>query len=109
MQVVAVHQRRMVRIAPRLGIEMQAEHKIRLQLVVYQAGAAPDFAVAIKEQLSLPAHRLFFLRIGRAIEILPRLRDPGVLEKLPGRLLEIRRPIWCDRLRVVAQQRHLRA
>ena len=107
--MIFFHQGRLIRIAPRLGVEMQAEHEVRLQLVVHQAGPASDFAVPIKKQLSLPRDRFFLLRVGRAVEVLPGIADPGLLQDPAGGVLKIRRAIRRDRLRLLAQERDFRA
>ena len=43
-------------IAPRFGVEVQAEREIGLELLVDQLRAAADFAGAVEEQLALPLH-----------------------------------------------------
>jgi hypothetical protein len=42
-EVIAGGKLRLVHIAPRLRVEMQAEHEIGLQFVVDHRGAMPDF------------------------------------------------------------------
>ena len=48
MQMVVVDQRRIFRIAPPFGVEMQTKHEIGMQPCVYQNGATTNLAVAIE-------------------------------------------------------------
>ena len=53
MQVILVCQGGMQRVAPLLGIEMKADHKIRAYPFIDQLGAVADFAHAIEKALRL--------------------------------------------------------
>ena len=46
--MIVIDQRRIFRIAPAFGIEMQTKHKIGMQFRVYEHGATTNLAVAIK-------------------------------------------------------------
>ena len=86
MQMVAVGQARLARLVPRFGVEMQAEHHVRLELRVDALSALADLAVAVKQALVLPLHGLLLLRIVRAFEVVARLWVPGAQQNLASRL-----------------------
>src|SRR5437867_2579729 len=98
MKMVLVHQSWVIRIAPWLGVEMQTKHEIGMQLCVHERGATTDFAVAVKQNFTLPANGLLFLRI-IGVEKLPAyagLRDTIFDQDFFGKLLEIVRAFCGD-------------
>src|SRR5207247_9367960 len=54
---------RLARITPAFGIEVQAKHKIRMQLCVHEHGAATDLAVPVKQHFALQSDCLLFFGI----------------------------------------------
>ena len=76
MEMIPVDQRRVAFVTPRFRVEMQTEHKIRIQLRIHEFRAMPYLTAAVKEDFALPAHGLVFDRVVRSIEILPRNSVP---------------------------------
>ena len=79
------------RVAPSFGVEMQTQHKVRMQFEIHQRRTAPNLAIAVEQDFALPADGLLFLRISRIKNIGARLWHAIPNENLPGQLAKI---IW---------------
>ena len=104
MEMIIVDQGRLARITPTFGIEMQAKHKIGMQLCVHEDGAATDFAVAVKQHFALPSDCLLFFGIVW-IENVPAhagLRQAVFDKDFSFELFEIPRPLRSNRVGAVA-------
>ena len=102
--MIIVDQGRLARITPAFGIEVQAKHKIRMQLCVHEHGAATDLAVPVKQHFALPSDCLLFFGIVW-IENVPAhagLRQAVSDKDFSGEFFEIPRPLRSDRVGAVA-------
>src|SRR5215468_1372490 len=93
MKMVDVSQHRTSRVAPSFGVEMQAKHKIRMQLEIHQRCTASNFIVAVEQDLALPTDGLLFFRISLIKNIGARLWHAIPNENLPGELAKIIRTL----------------
>src|SRR5437667_12110917 len=108
--MIDVGQRRIVRIAPAFGVEMQTKHKIGMQFEVYPRSAATDLAVAVEQNFALPADRLLFFRI-IWIKNFPahaRLWYAAFDQNFPGELPKIIRALGRGRFIAVSNKRNAR-
>ncbi len=93
-------------VAPGFGVEMQAENKIRAQLLVHATCPLANFAGAIKQDLAVPAYRLFLEWIVGPLEFFRRIFRPARLEHRARGFPEIVGTERRDRLRFFAHERN---
>src|SRR6476469_960415 len=58
--MIRVSQHRTGRVAPSFSVEMQTQHKIRMQFEIHQRSAASNLAVPIEQDFALPTDGLLF-------------------------------------------------
>ena len=61
--MIRIGQGWIVWVAPAFGIEMQTKHDIGVQFEIHKRRPASNLAIAVEQNLALPADRLLFLRI----------------------------------------------
>src|SRR5438876_2889953 len=91
--MIRVGQHRISRVAPSLSVEMQTQHKIRMQFEIHQRRTAPNLAVTVEQDFALPADGLLFLRISGIKNIGARLWHAIANENLPGQLAKVIRTL----------------
>ena len=91
--MIRVGQHRTGRFAPSFSVEMQTQHKIRMQFEIHQRRTPPNLTVAVEQDFALPADGLLFLRISRIKNISARLWHTIPNENLPGQLAKIIRTL----------------
>ena len=109
MKMICVRQGRLIRIAPRLGIEMQTDDKVGVQFRVHQHRAPSNFAVAIKQNLALPSDGVLFFGIFWIENVSARHRNAIFDENFSGELFEIVRAFWRRGTRAVAHKKNFGA
>src|SRR5690348_13281844 len=108
MEMINVDQRRACRISPPFSIEMKTEDEIGMQFCVHQHRPAPDFAVAIKQNLALKFDRTFLVWVCWIQDLITWTRDTVLYQDFPCEFFEIGRPFWRHRLSAVANEQNRR-
>src|SRR5262245_43835455 len=80
-------------VAPSFGVEMQTDYAIRMQFEIRQRCMAPNFAVSVEQDFTLPPDGVFFLWISRIKNFGARLWHPILDENLFGELTKIIRTL----------------
>src|SRR5436305_14910426 len=109
MVMVDVGQRRIIRIVPTFGIEMQTKDKIEMQLEVYHSFSAANLDVTVKLAFALPANRLLFLRIVWIKHLSTGLGHAVFNQNFPGQFPKIIGTSCRDRFVAIPNKQNLRA
>src|SRR5262249_11658160 len=107
-KMIRLGQSRIVRVAPTFSIESQPKNKIRMQFEIHHRRPAPNLAVAVEQNFTLPTDRLLLRRISRIKNIGARLWHAILNENFSGERAKIIRTLAGRWLNGTSDKRNFR-